>query len=218
MRKLLCITLALLLTGLGSTVLAQPGWQQTGTIDALIDGRQFTFVTSSSKVPEDVADGVEDENVRAILEKVAGTTQHTATWMITEPFEMGGIVFAPSQMFASLDASAEPLGGIGEFRIEFALDQETLTLDTEMDIDIRFYPESWSVDEFYALTEGTMLLERVEVVDEQTLIMSGTISGVLSFQPGYSVEHNPADTLLIEASFSIEQVVGSQLLLEVLGQ
>jgi hypothetical protein len=87
-----------------------------------------------------------------------------------------------------------------------------------MDIDIRFYPESWSVDEFYALTEGTMLLERVEVVDEQTLIMSGTISGVLSFQPGYSVKHNPADTLPIEASFSIERVVGSKLLLEVLGE
>jgi hypothetical protein len=210
--------LVLLLIGSGSTVLAQPGWQQTGKVEAVIDGRQLTFVTSSSKVAEDAAQGVEDENVRAILEKVAGTEQHTATWMITEPFEMAGMILLPSQMFASLDASAKDIGGTGEFRIEFALDQETLTLDTEMDIDIRYYPESWGVSEFYALTEGTMLLERVEVVDEQTLAMYGTISGVLSFQPGYSVEHNPDDMLPIEASFSIERVVGSQLLLEVLGQ
>jgi hypothetical protein len=218
MKKLLCITLTFVLTGLGSIVLAQPGWQQTGLIDALIDGRPFSFATSSSKVPEDAAEGVENENVRAMLEKLAGTTQHTATWMITEPFEMGGMILLPAQMFASLDASAKEIGGTGEFRIEFGLVQETLTLNPEADIDIRYYPESWSVSEFYALTEGTMLLERVEVVDGQTLAMYGTISGVLSFQPGYSVEHNPDDTLPIEASFSIEQVVGSQLLLEMLGQ
>jgi hypothetical protein len=210
--------LVLLLTGPGSTVLAQPGWQQTGRIEAVIDGRPLTFVTSSSQVAEDAAEGVEDENVRAILEKVAGTEQHTATWMLTEPFEMAGMILLPSQMFASLDASAEPLGAVGEFRIGFGLIQETLTLNPEADIDIRYYPESWGVSEFYALTEGTMQLERVEVVDERTLAMHGTISGVLSFQPGYSVEHNPADTLPIEASFSIERVVGSKLLLEMLGQ
>lgn len=217
MNRLICVTLILLLATFTSMVFAQPGWQQTGTIDAVINGRQHTFLTSSSKVPEDVAEGVTDENVRAFLEQLAGTEQHTATWMITEPFEMSGIVFAPAQMFASLDANALP-SGTGGFRIEFALDQETLTLDTEMDIEVRYYPESWSVDEFYALTEGTMLLERVEVVDDQTLAMYGTITGVLSFQPGYRVEHNPADTLSIEASFSIEQVVGSQLPLELLGQ
>lgn len=218
MKKLLCITLTFILTGLGSLGLAQPGWQQTGLIDALIDGRQHTFVTSSSTVPEDAAVGVTDENVRAMLEKVAGTEQHTATWMLTEPFEMGGLVLLPAQMFASLDASAKDTGGAGGFRIEFGLIQETLALNPEADIDIRYYPESWSVSEFYALTEGTMVLERVEVVDERTLAMYGTISGVLSFQPGYSVEHNPDDTLPIEASFSIERVVGSQLLLEMLGQ
>ncbi len=197
-----------------------PDWVSTGTLEAVIDGKGHTMRSFVTVVPEDAATRTSDPEARALLEKLAGTEQHTATWMITDAFEMGGMVLLPAMLFVNIGTrtSEDATAKTGQIDMNFALDLDSLALDTESDIEVRFFPGSWSTTDFYALTEGALRLDSVKVVDDRTLAITGTVSGTLSFQESYSVEHNPNDTLPFEATFSIERVVGSQLPLELLGQ
>ncbi len=206
-------TFLLLSSVVTASAQSAPVWLPTGTLEAVIAGKDHIMRSFVTTVPEDAAERTSDPEARALLEKLAGTEQHTATWMITDPFEMGGIVLLPAMLFVSIGTRASE-----DSTANFALDIDTLELDTESDIEVRYFPESWSTKDFYALTEGTLQLNSVEVIDERTLRISGTVLGTLSFQESYSVEHNPNDTLPFEATFSIERVFGSQLPLELLGQ
>lgn len=197
---------------------APPVWEQTGTLEAVLDGQDHVMHSFKTTVPEDAAEGTEDPAARALLEKLAGTEQNSATWMVTDPLEMSGMVLLPAMMFVSIDTrvSEDPKAETGQIDLNFGLDMETLELETGSDVEIRYFPGSWDLKNYYALTEGTLTLDSVEVVSEKTLMITGHISGTLSYQEGYSIEHNPADTLSFEATFSIEQVTGSALLTELL--
>lgn len=202
-----------------STALAQEV-TRTGLIEADIAGRSVSAWTYASAVPADAAEGIEDENQRAVLERVAGTTIHSATFMHRDAMTMGGIVLVPETIYVNLSTRTDHPEGdsVDSVLVKFSLDPETLTLGEETDIEVSWYPVGSSFSDYYALTEGSLSLTSVTVVDGQTLALSGTISGLLSRQTGYDIEHNPDDTVAIEATFVIDEVKSSDLAYELVTQ
>ncbi len=198
--------------------------ERTGTVDVVLGGEARTFHTHVQKVPENAAEGVENPDVRRMLERLAGTSQHTATWMAMEPIVMAGIVlYAAEELFITIGATVpmDAPGDVGEISLEFELDRVTLALNDSEDasIDFRFFPASWGFDAYYAASEGTfeLLIDEVEQIDATTLRIRGSFSGTLSFQNSYQVAYNPDDTMSVSGTFDIEQVGGSSALELVLG-
>ena len=188
---------------LGSAA-AQHRTFETGAIDAVIGGATYHAYTYATEVPADVAEGEKDERVRAILEAVAGTTQHSASFMHMDEMTMGGMVLAPATIYVTLSTRTHHPDGasIGSFMVQFALDPETLELVEDAVAEFMFYPRGSSYDDYYAFTDGVFELHPIQVVDEVTMTLSGTFSGTLSHQSNYDVVHNPDDALAVEASFT----------------
>jgi hypothetical protein len=215
-RRLASLTLVLaLLLGAASAQTRE----RTGTVDVVLGGEARTFHTHVQKVPENAAEGVENPDVRRMLERLAGTSQHTATWMAMEPIVMAGIVlYAAEELFITIGATVpmDRPGDVGEISLEFALSKATLALDDSEDasIDFRFFPVSWGFDAYYAASEGMfeLVIDEVEQVDETTLRIRGSFRGTLSFQTAYQIEYNADDTMSVTGTFDIEQVGGSSVL------
>lgn len=213
--------LALLLFGIA--VHAQEGfvYRVTGDVVLNLAGEERTFHVFAVDIPENVAEGVQDPEVRARLERAAGTTEHGATWDAPAPVSIGGIVISsPTTM--SVVVAARPTedrtAGLGEVRLHFQLDLATLTLPPTADaaVSVWFFPEAFASRDFYALTEGALTVTGVTPVDDVTLRIEGTLDGVLSFQASLAgIAHNPTDTLAVTGRFELHQVVGTQSLTEV---
>lgn len=213
----------LTLSLLGVVTHAQEGfvYRVTGDVVLTLAGAERTFHVYAVDIPENVADGVQNPEVRARLEQAAGTTEHGATWAVPAPVSIGGIVIsAPTTM--SIVVAARPTedrdAGLGEVRLDFQLDLATLALPPAADapVSVWFFPEAFASRDFYALTEGTLTVTNVEAVDDATLRIEGTIDGALSFQASLAgIAHNPADTIVVTGRFELQQVVGTQSLTEV---
>ena len=100
MHRFVVVLLASVL--LFTTASAQGTWFQTGTLTTRIGGVEREHNTYGTLVPEDVAEGVEDPQQRAILERIAGTEQHTASYMLTEEMALGSIVLTPATLWVAL--------------------------------------------------------------------------------------------------------------------
>ncbi len=201
------LTFAIAAAALLSLSFAQEPYE-TGSIEATIAGKEIRAWTYATDIPANVADGVEDERQRAFLERVAGTTVHSASFMHREAMMLGGMVLVEETIYVTLSTRTDhPEGNsFDSLLVEFSLAPETLELGEEVDIKVTYYPSGSSYDDYYALTDGSLLIESLEVLDDQTMAISGTISGLLSHQSDYDIMHNPADTLEIEARFEISQV------------
>ena len=214
-RFFLCVVLAVLLS---SVTLAQGEWFQTGELATVIDGQERQLHSYGTYVPEDVAEGVEDPQQRAILERIAGTEQHTATYMLMEEMALGGIVLTPATLWVALTFyfgghdSSTPHG----VTIQLSLDPATLELSDPDQVEVSYYPSGPSWDDYYALTEGGLTVTEVTVVDETTLRIAGSFSGYFSHQTDFDRVHDPATAVEGEGEFVVERVVGSQLALELL--
>lgn len=217
MPNLLTVALAALLSLTTSAAFAQPDRARTGTVDATVGGEPMTLHTFVAHVPEDVAEGIEDDEARAIAERAAGTDQHTATWMVTDPVMAGDTEIAPSMMFLMVDARAEgdPETGGARLDVEFAIDPATLQRLPGPEVAIEYHPAPYEPEESYATTEGTVTLDEVEQVDEDTLAVRGTIGGVLEYQGSSDVEQ---ETIEVEGTFRIDQAVGATRLSDLLGE
>lgn len=202
------LTALCLLVGIAA---AQHPTFETGAVDAIIGEGAFHAYTYATEVPADVADGEEDERVRAILEAIAGTTQHSASFMHVDEMKLGTTVLTPPTLYVTLSTRTHhpERSDIGSFMLQFALDPETLELLEEADVELKFYPRGSSYDDYYAFTEGVFELLEVTVVDDVTLAVSGTFSGALSYQTDYDVVHNPDDALAVEGSFTVARVVSN---------
>lgn len=213
--RLLAVATVLSLAAFAS---AQADWFETGTLTTVIDGEERTLHTYGTYVPEDVADRVEDPQQKAILERVAGTEQHTSTYSFMEGITMGGIALTPDTIWVALtfsfdghDSSA-PHGVV----LQFPLDPTTLELMDPEEVEIKYTPDGPSADDYYAFTEGSFELTAVEVVDETTLLISGAYEGYMTRQTGWDIVHDPASALEARGEFTVERVDGSQLALELI--
>jgi hypothetical protein len=203
--RLVTLSLALLLApALAQTV-------QTGALAITLDGVARTFLTSGNKIAENAAEGVTNEAARAFLERLAGTWVHTATYTIVEPFVVGGrVLFSSPDMFVTIGSYAhDDPSRPDHLELKFGLNLETLLLSDEADIVVRYYPAGSSMSDYYLMTIGSLVVHAVVQVDEQTLAIEGSISGVLSRQLDPLREaHDPTDTISIEGRFDIQQLVG----------
>ena len=213
-RRIALILASLLLLG---SVAAQ-AVHQTGTVDGTIDGSAYHAWTYATDVPEDVADGVEDEAVRAILTNIAGTTQHSATFNHMDAMTLGSIELMPATIFVTMLTRTEHPDGdtVGTVEINFSLQPETLELASQDDVVVKYHPGESSFSNYYALTSGGLELQSIEVVDEQTLAITGTISGQFSWQEGYETVHDPATAINVELTFVVNQVVSSSTAFELI--
>ncbi len=191
---------------------------ETGSIDGTLGGSDYHAYTYASEIPDDVADRATSEEQREILEKVAGTTQHSATFMQMEAMVLGGIEIMPATIFVSvLTRTHHPEDReMQSLALDFSLDPATLELGAPQDISVSYYPDGISFSNYYALSNGTLSLESVEVVDARTLAITGSITGELSWQEGYEVVHDPATAIPLDVTFSLSQVVSSDLAFELI--
>ena len=218
MNRALPVLLSIFLALSASAALAQPLWQPTGTVELTIDGEPRTFHSYTATVDEELAEDIEDAEAQEFAQRVAGSEQNSATWMLLDAITAGTIEITPATLFVTVSArgQADPLAEGGQLDFDFALDPETLTREAMFDPEVMYYPESFALHDFYALTDGTLVLESVEVVGDRTLSVRGSISGTLTFQEDSNIEHNPDRALRIDATFDIEQVDGSDLLVDLL--
>lgn len=200
-----------------ATASAQTEQTVTGTLAAVVDGAEVTLHTYATFVPEDAADGVTDERQRAILERVAGTEQHSATFTVMEETKLGSMVISPATVYVSVYARDESAGAASRAAVEvtFSLAPDTLELGPEEDVQVKYLPDGTSLDGYYALTEGALEIGSVEVVDATTLAITGSFAGLLSWQEGHEVVHDPADVLSVAATFELRRVVASGDALEI---
>ncbi len=219
------VSLAAVGGALVSVAAAQVDWvaTQTGVVEFVLAGEDKEFYTFALEVPENVAEGMREGPVRDRLEAAAGTTEHSATWSVSDPVVFGGMVLSePADLQVTLGSrpTQDQHAGLGLMQLDFSLSLDGLELSDPEQFPwyLRFYPESISVTDFYALTEGTLEVMSVERVDDVTLRVTGSFEGVLSRQARLgAVVHNPDDTLPISGTFDVRQVVGVKSLSEVLG-
>lgn len=223
MRSLARVIFALAASSLAGAVLAQADWpsERTGTVEFELAGQPHTFSTFAIQIPENVAEGMPDGAVKDRLQAAAGTTEHSATWLVHAPVVMSGIVVStPTEMFLTLSArpTQDANAGLGQLIIDFSLSLRTLDLSDPgmFSSSIRYYPKAYSARNYYALTEGGLVLATVEQVDDYTLRVVGSFEGLFSFQERLVGEtHNPADVLEASGTFDV-LVVGTQPVVEVL--
>lgn len=218
-RRLYIVATLLASFALAVSAFAQGEWFETGSLTTVIDGEERLLHTYGTLVPEDVADGVEDEQQRAILERVAGTEQHTATYKFMEGISMGGITLTPDTIWLAFTFrfGGHDSSGPHGVTMQIPLDPATLEISDPDQIEVTYYPNGPSWDDFYALTEGAILLDAVDVVDDVTLRIAGSFTGTFTHQTDYDIVHNPDRALAAQGEFVVERVVGSQLALELLG-
>ncbi len=202
---------------IASLSFAQSERYETGSLTATLNGEESVLRSYFADVPEDVAEGVTDPQQRAILERIAGTEQHTATYTYFDEMKLGTMVLVPAKIHVSLHFAAQELDVSvpGSISVRFSLEPTSLELGAPEDVEITLHSGSGYSD-YYALTEGGITLDSVEVVDANTLRITGSFSGTFSHQTGYDRVHNPADTLSASGVFSVERVVGSDLALELI--
>lgn len=217
-RRLYIVAFLLASFVLTSSALAQGEWFETGTLVTVIDGEERLLHTYGTLVPEDVADGVEDAQQRAILERIAGTEQHTATYQFMEGISMGGMTLTPDTIWVALTFrfGGHDTSGPHGVTMQIPLDPSTLAVLDPEQIEVNYYRDGPSWDDFYALTEGGIALESVDVVDDVTLRIVGSFSGIFTHQTDYDIVHNPDQALAAHGEFVVERVVGSQLALELI--
>ncbi|MBA2666245.1 MAG: hypothetical protein H0U69_04335 [Trueperaceae bacterium] len=210
-----------MLTLVGATFAQQPvDWTETGVLQLELEGEASQFHTYSTLISEEMPDDVDNELAQEMLDDLAGTTQHTARWMVPETRMMGTIVLMkPTVMFVSI--SARPQGDDRtpgrQIMLDFGLDLATLELAESASATIRYYLEGYTTSDYYALTEGGLEVTSVERIDEHTLRITGAFAGAFTHQGDWrGIEHNPTDALSVQADFDFLQVVGRDLLSEVL--
>lgn len=213
--RLLSVVAVLLLAPLA---VAQGTWFETGTLTSVIDGEQRLHHTYGTQVADDVADGVEDPTQRAFLESIAGTEQHTATHKLFDEIAMGGIVLAPATLWLALTFryGGHDATGPHGVTMQVPLDPTTFEVTDPDQVEITYYPNGPSYEDFYALTDGALTLELVEVLDDVTLRVAGSFSGYLTHQTDFDIVHDANTAIEVHAEFIVERVVGSQLVLELL--
>lgn len=223
MRSWNSVLLMLAACSLGVAALAQADWpsEQTGTVEFELAGQPHTFYTFAVHIPENVAEGMPEGAVKDRLQAAAGTTEHSATWLVHAPVVMSGIVLStPTEMFLTLSArpTQDANAGLGQLIIDFSLSLHTLELSDpgQYSSSIRYYPTAYSSRDYYALTEGGLVFANVEQVDDYTLRVQGSFEGSFSFQESLVREaHNPADVLAASGVFDV-LVVGMRPVAEVL--
>lgn len=223
MPNLARVLLVFAAISLGGAALAQADWpsERTGTVGFELGGQPHTFYTFAIQIPENVAEGMPEGAVKDRLQAAAGTTEHSATWLVHAPVVMSGIVLStPSEMFLTLSArpTQDANAGLGQLIIDFSLSLRTLELSDpdQFNSSIRYYPKAYSARDYYALTEGGLVVTSVEQVDDYTLRVQGSFEGLFSFQERLVGEtHNPADVLAVSGTFDV-LVVGTRPVAEVL--
>jgi hypothetical protein len=134
---------------------------------------------------------------------------------------MSGIVLStPTEMFLTLSSrpTQDANAGLGQLIIDFSLSLRTLEQSDpgQFSSSIRYYPKAYSPRDYYALTEGGLVVTTVEQVDDYTLRVQGSFQGLFSFQESLVREaHNPADVLDASGTFDV-LVVGTRPVVEVL--
>ncbi|MFA7461105.1 MAG: hypothetical protein WCY60_08915 [Trueperaceae bacterium] len=207
----------------GGAALAQADWpsERTGTVEFELAGEPHTFYTFAIQIPENVAEGMPEGAVKDRLQAAAGTTEHSATWLVHAPVVMSGIVLStPTEMFLTLSSrpTQDANAGLGQLIIDFSLSLRTLEQSDpgQFSSSIRYYPKAYSPRDYYALTEGGLVVTTVEQVDDYTLRVQGSFQGLFSFQESLVREaHNPADVLDASGTFDV-LVVGTRPVVEVL--
>jgi len=200
--------LLLTVTALGSFGFARYETWKTGTLEAIIDGQEYRSHTLATAIPEDVANDVADENQRLMLERIAGTTQHTAFWTAQAPLVITDLELRPARLRVVVTTRTDhPDGsGVNTFVLTFMLDPETLELIDEYEVEVNFYPYGPSKENFWRLADGTFTISEAAPAGPAALRLEGSFSGVLTRNSLPGDDEEPPEVRAVTATFTIEHV------------
>jgi hypothetical protein len=173
-----------------------PVYERTGTIEITLGSERMTHYTTSNTVPGQ-----------------SGREVHTASWIVLEPRLLGGVNISPDDVFIIVRSrdSIEPETGQASLMLEFSLHHDTFELKTKPAPNIRFYPAGGGSDEYYALTDGSVVIESASSIDNGGLAIAGSVQGVVTLQTGESLIHNDDSVLEFSAQFSLENVASREI-------
>ncbi len=191
----------------GYMALAQAEWHESGLLTGEISGDSIELHSYAARVPEDLGEEIEDEIVREFIESFVDAVQHGARYRLVPEVSLGPVVLAPAQILVSIDLRPEENPETdGQLTIEFGLDPETYEFQAESAV-VRYFPRGVDLNDYYGLSEGELLIDEVaKREDSGSLMIRGSITGLLTYQTGVEVLHNPNDALSIEAEFQIDTV------------
>lgn len=200
-----CLLFALLA---GQFALARYPTRETGWLTAVIGGQEYRSYTLATEIPADVAEGVPAGEERDMLERIAGTEQHTAYWSVAEPVVTAGVELLGERIRVSVTTrTGHPDGsGVNSFVLRFALAPVTLELLPEAGVEVTFYPSGQNGSDYWTLADGSLQVGPVTVLDAHTLSLEGSFSGVLKRHPGTEGTEAAPETQQVSATFTLEQV------------
>lgn len=174
-----------------------PVYQSTGTIEMTMGNEKHSHHTTFNTVPNQ-----------------PGREVHTATWRVLKPMMLGGQNITPDDVFVvtSSRPTVEPVSKQPELRMEFSLDPKTLELKDKPSFSVRFSPGGDRYKNFYMLTDGSMDLDSVKQVDEETLTIAGRVTGTMLFQESDKAEPAADKAMPFTAKFKLDTVRGKKAL------
>lgn len=196
MKRLIIGCMALTCAATSSWARNLPVYQSTGTIEIMMGNEKQSHHTTVNTVP--------DQPEREV---------HTATWRVLKPMMLGGQNITPDDVFVvtSSRPTVEPGSKQPELRMEFSLEPETLKLKEKPKFSVRFFPAGDRSGNLYVLTEGSMELDSVTHVDEETLTIAGRVTGTMLFQESERAAPAADRGMTFTASFSLDRVHGKKL-------
>lgn len=161
----------------------------TGHVAFEVDGRPFEQDVTATYYPEDFGADHESESLRGILEAMAGSSLHDATWM-SQTYEILGMTISVSDdllVGIQLSGSGEEEGATDwDLHLGFEVHPETLAVGIEGTSRNRIQfnpsmPSRGSVFDFYVVDaeDGDMVIEVLDAawIDERGFRIRGTFSG-----------------------------------------
>ena len=192
---------------MGELALAQAEWHESGLLTGEIGGDPVELRSYYVTVPDDLGDEVVDEIIRVIVDSFVDGVQHGARYQLVPEVAIGSLILAPAQLRVRLDLRPdEDPETEGQLSIEFSLEPETFEFQSETEV-VRYFPRGRDLSDHYRLSEGELLIDEVaHDFDGGSLTVRGRITGLLTYQTGAELVHNPNDALSIGAEFQIDDV------------
>lgn len=177
----------------------------------MMGGQEYRSHTIATEIPEDVADGLPPGEERDMLERIAGTVQHTAQWSPAEPVTAAGVELLPARLQVQVTTrTGHPDGsGVNSFVLRFALSAETLELLPEAGMEVIFDPSGPGDDDWWLLTDGSLVITSAAVLAPDVLQLEGNFEGVLTHNAERNAEEPEGSTMEISAMFTLKHVAGT---------
>jgi len=183
-----------------------PGRFATGALMLKMQGKEYEFLTTSQVLAGNLGVGIEDSEVKAFAEKMAGKTVDTAVLRL-----IGGSLYVSLAGSVYADAAGvilEEMAGAG-FSVHFELDPKTLEL-VEDSGGLSYSAPGSKTSDSRDTSSCVFVLESAEKRPDGSLSLKGIFSGTLDTNMLGEALIDPEE---VSGSFHIIRATGNDIIL-----